>query len=377
MTTVLVAMSAALATLVAVLLVLVLRRPPAPERDGVGVVARDMNERLESMVNELTGALERAQEEGRRGRFLSELTASIDLDDVLKRTLEVTVATPGIDAAMIVLPQSDGGPLIATQGMSAEEASRQPITPPSGGGQTGAVAVNYRYGGRPGASRGDLIHGGLLVPLLAGEEPIGTLAAYWRGVDRELPADEIAHIEELAASSGPAIENARRYQEARQLADLDALTGLHNKRYFNEVLDREVARAHRYNRRLALLILDLDDFKTINDSLGHLAGDGVLADVAGRIRDAVRSADIACRVGGEEFAVIMPESALPDAEQLFRRIQTAISQRLIAGAGRLTFSGGVAELRSSDEARALFERADTALYQAKETGKARLTSGEQ
>ena len=102
----------------------------------------------------------------------------------------------------------------------------------------------------------------------------------------------------------------------------------------------------------------------------------MLAEVAARIREAVRSADTACRIGGEEFAVIMPESARPDADQLFRRIQAAISSRLIGGAGRLTFSGGVAELRPREDSRSLFERADGALYQAKETGKARLVVGE-
>src|SRR5207253_8367861 len=127
---------------------------------------------------------------------------------------------------------------------------------------------------------------------------------------------ELRELEDLARRAGPAIENARRFREARQLADLDALTGLHNRRYFHETLAREVSRAQRYNRRLALLALDLDNLKAINDRLGHLAGDGVLAEVANRIRDVVRSADIACRVGGDEVAVILPESAMADAKQL-------------------------------------------------------------
>ena len=88
--------------------------------------------------------------------------------------------------------------------------------------------------------------------------------------------------------AGPAIENARRFREARHQADLDALTGLHNRRYFHETLARETARAQRYNRRLALIVFDLDDFKAINDRIGHLAGDTVLAEVAERVRDVVR-----------------------------------------------------------------------------------------
>ena len=157
-------------------------------------------------------------------------------------------------------------------------------------------------------------------------------------------------LEELALRAGPAIQNARRFREARQLADLDALTGLHNRRYFHETLGREVARAQRYGRSLGLVIIDLDDFKAVNDRIGHLAGDGVLAEAAERVRDVVRSADVACRVGGDEFAVILPESGVQDAEQLYQRLQNAISSRPVGQAGRLQLSAGGTELRGDDDA---------------------------
>ncbi len=176
-------------------------------------------------------------------------------------------------------------------------------------------------------------------------------------------------LEDLAASCGPAVENARRFREARKLADLDALTNLHNRRYFHDTLAREVARAHRYNRRLALVVFDIDDFKAINDRVGHLAGDAVLAQLAERVRSVVRSADIACRVGGDEFAVVLPESTLTDAEQLYRRLQFAVSTRATGPAERLHLSAGIAELAPEDDAVSFFERADEALFRAKETGK--------
>ena len=135
-----------------------------------------------------------------------------------------------------------------------------------------------------------------------------------------------------------------------------------------------MARATRYNRKLALLVLDMDDFKAINDRIGHLAGDAVLAGAAERIRDVVRSADIACRVGGDEFAVILPESTLADADQLSRRVLAAVSSGPIGKAGRLFLSGGVAELRPDDDAAAFFERADEALYRAKNGGKGKLVA---
>ena len=156
---------------------------------------------------------------------------------------------------------------------------------------------------------------------------VGTLAVFWRGREREAPGSEIVELEDLAASAGPTIENAKRFLEARQLAELDALTGLHNRRYFDEVLDREVSRALRYGRSLALILIDLDDLKAINDRVGHLGGDAVLAELGERVREALRSTDIACRIGGDEFAVILPESALEDARQLYDRLQAAIGAR--------------------------------------------------
>jgi diguanylate cyclase (GGDEF)-like protein len=395
-TTALVSVTAALATLVVVLLVILVTRRPrnpaaAPERAPapppvpvpIQVTATEAtpppvpitsyeSERLEAMVRELRDALERSQAENRRGRFLSQLAGALDLEDVLGRTLEAAHDLPGVDAAMIVLQQNEGGPLVATHGMSRDEALNQPVAPPLEGRQPRAVTLNYRYAEADIGRDGNLIRGGLLVPLLGVRtDSVGTLAVFWRGRDRDASADEVAQLEELAASAGPMIENARRFLEARQLAELDALTGLHNRRYFDEVLDREVSRANRYGRSLALILLDLDDFKAINDRIGHLAGDAVLAELGERVRDSLRSADIACRIGGDELAVIMPESTFEDARLLYDRLQDAITARPFTTGERMSASAGIAELERDDGARTLFERADQALYRAKGEGKNR------
>src|SRR4029077_3647086 len=118
-----------------------------------------------------------------------------------------------------------------------------------------------------------------------------------------------------------------------------------------------------------LIIYDLDDFKAINDRIGHLSGDTVLAEPAVREREAVRSPDIACRVGGDEFAVILPESSTADADQLYHRLRGAVSSRPVGQAGRLSLSAGIAELLPDDDPTKFFERADEALYRAKELGK--------
>ena len=365
------AIALALSTVVVVLLVRGRREPDTKlER-----MVQESSTRFEEMLGELARELERAHEESRRSRQLSAIGSSIDLDSVLARTLEAAAALPAVDASMVVVPQAEGGPLVATLGMSADDASRQSILGPPDGSEARVVAISYRYRHEQNEEDGGLIRGGLAVPLRNdADEEVGTLAVFWRGADRAPSDEDIAALEDLAESCGPAVENARRFREARKLADLDALTNLHNRRYFHDMLAREVARAHRYNRRLALVVFDVDDFKAINERVGHLAGDAVLAQLAERVRSVVRGADIACRVGGDEFAVILPESTLEDAEQLYRRLEAAISRRATGAADRLHLSAGVAELTPDDDAVSFFTRADEALFRAKETGKGQAVS---
>ena len=378
-TTIVVTVGAVAAALILALLgVLLVRssRTGSGSDDRLAELVADMNTRMESMVSELSQALEQAQEEGRRNRMLGELAGTIDLDEVLTRTLDAAGAMPGVDAALARLDDAGDAPIVATLGLSTDEAQRQSIAGPPGGAEARSISLVYQYPAEIASNDGPtgLIHSGLAVPVQAESGSIGFIAVFSRSRSHTWNEEEVRELEELAMRAGPAIENAKRFREARQLADLDALTGLHNRRYFHETLGREVSRAHRYDRRLALIVFDLDDFKAINDRIGHLAGDAVIAEAAERIRDVVRSADIACRVGGDEFAVILPESALADADQLYRRLQAALSARPVGQAGRLSFSAGVAELKSDDNPTAFFERADEALYRAKERGKAQVVA---
>jgi len=213
------------------------------------------------------------------------------------------------------------------------------------------------------------VHEALGVPLVTRSGRIGWLGIFSREPGVQFGDDDLRALEEVAERVAPAIENARRFREARKLADLDALTGLHNRRYFHETLAREVDRALRYQRRLSLVMIDVDSFKEINDRIGHLPGDAVLAEIAERIRRVVRSADIPCRVGGDELAVIVPEVEVGQARQLVGRIQRAVSSQPILRAGRVRVSAGVADLQPNDTPTSLFERADESLYAAKHAGK--------
>jgi diguanylate cyclase (GGDEF)-like protein len=378
MTTILIGISVGLGALVVLLLALLVVRwrsdNSADER--VAEVVASLNARMDELGRELAGALERAEEEGRRSRIFGELAGSIDLDEVLSRTLEAAGALDGADAALVMLPDPQGGkPLVATLGLSVEEAERHAITGPPDGRLARSISMSYTY---PELERGErdeaVISSGLAVPLPGETGTLGYLTVFTRTRGHQYSDDDVRMLETLALRAGPAIENAHRFREARQLADLDALTGLHNRRFFHETLARECARAHRYERKLSLIVFDLDDFKDVNDRIGHLAGDSVLAEAAERVRDVVRTADIACRVGGDEFAVILPESAIGDADQLYRRIQNAISSRPLGQGGKLFLSAGVAELRAEDDPVSFFQRADDALYRAKEAGKGRVVS---
>jgi diguanylate cyclase (GGDEF)-like protein len=295
----------------------------------------------------------------------AKLDRSIDLDEVLSRTVEAAGSLPGADAALVSVEESGGKPLLATCGLSPEEAECQAVAE-GRDGHARSISITYRND-EP-SPNGDRIRSGIAVPLQGEEGEFGFVAILTRS-GCEFDDGVVSELQELATRAGPAIDNAKRFRDARQLADLDALTSLHNRRYFHETLAREVARAQRYGRKLTLIVFDLDDFKAVNDRVGHLAGDSVLADAAERVRDVVRSADIACRVGGDEFAVILPESTLADADQLYRRIQAAVSTRPIAQVEKLHLSAGVAELRPEDSGATLFERADEALYRAKNAGK--------
>ena len=349
------------------------RASSSPEQNQELVRAvGEMRMKMDELAEDLSVALDRSERESRRNRLFGELGSSIDLGELMDRVLDAAMEIPGFDAAMMVVERQEGVPAVATRAMTAQETARPP-TSGVAGALPGAITVSYRYGRDREAPDTELIRGGVFIPLMGRElRPVGTLSLFWRSIDTEPQQEQIEQAESLAESCIPAIENARRYGEARKLAETDALTGLYNQRFFHETLRREVMRANRYQRKLALIVFDLDDFKSINDQIGHLAGDRVLAQTADRLREAVRSVDVPCRVGGDEFAVILPESSAEDAEQLYGRVHNSMRGTVLGTDDeRMRISAGIAELQHGDTAASLFERADGALYRAKELGKDR------
>jgi diguanylate cyclase (GGDEF)-like protein len=343
------------------------RRNSRHVEEQVAATVETLETRLDELAQELGSAVKKAEEEAERNRFLGHIAATIDLDDAIGSTLQAAAALPNVDAAVVELdPDGDEDErLLGSIGLADDDAGTVRIfAGPPDHREARAIELSYLYAEEHAAGA---LHEAVGVPLVGRTGRIGWIGILSRDPDVRFGEDELRRLEELAERVAPAIENSRRFREARQLADLDSLTGLHNRRYFYETLGREVDRAQRYQRLLALVIIDVDGFKEINDRIGHLAGDAVLAEIADRIRQVVRSADIPCRVGGDEFAVIVPEVEVGQAQALVGRIQRAVSSQPIARAGRVRVSAGIADLQPNDSPTTLFERGDESLYAAKHT----------
>ena len=194
-------------------------------------------------------------------------------------------------------------------------------------------------------------------------------------VHRELPfADkEITSLENLLCALVYPLRNALTYKNAVELASRDPLTGIHNRMALNSSLQREVDLAHRQGLPISVLVIDIDHFKTFNDTHGHAFGDDVLVAVSQTIASTVRRSDLFFRYGGEEFVVLASHTAEEGAMLLAERIRenVAAMQTVRGRSVSITVSTGVGCLKEEEDPNALFERADKALYRAKQAGRNR------
>jgi two-component system cell cycle response regulator len=167
---------------------------------------------------------------------------------------------------------------------------------------------------------------------------------------------------------------AEYHEEIYRLTIIDGLTDIHNKRYFLEFLDRELARSSRYDRPLTLVMFDIDKFKNINDDMGHLGGDFTLRELSARIKGNIRKEELFARYGGEEFSIVLPETKLEGALILAERLLKVVSQTPFQFEDRVfnvTISGGIATTCGEKDITPveLIRRVDAKLYEAKETGR--------
>ncbi|MEO5340178.1 MAG: GGDEF domain-containing protein [Magnetococcus sp. MYC-9] len=191
---------------------------------------------------------------------------------------------------------------------------------------------------------------------------------------RENPAG-LALLEAVLPELYGPLQRTLAYEELYNQARRDALTGLVNRRVFEERMLLELAKAERYNQPLVLACLDLDHFKAINDRLGHAEGDAALKQVAHAFAGIVRDTDLLARVGGDEFAMILPNTTLDNGQQLMGRLCQAVADLHIqaTGAPPLGVSVGLARWQPGVAFKALWEQADAALYRAKAAGRSRVS----
>lgn len=193
------------------------------------------------------------------------------------------------------------------------------------------------------------------------------------------------HVEELVLrikrvlrERNLAQERDEMVEELRKMAITDGLTHLYNSRHFYSQLDKEIDRQNRYGHPLSLLILDVDDFKTYNDTYGHLEGDKILVWLGKIIMACLRTMDSAYRYGGEEFTILLPETSLSEATHVAHRIQDQLIREtytsMTGESIRVTLSIGVSEYKPDEDIAAFIHRADKAMYLSKERGKNTVTA---
>ncbi|HJX03016.1 MAG TPA: diguanylate cyclase [Dehalococcoidia bacterium] len=222
------------------------------------------------------------------------------------------------------------------------------------------------YTGEEYLKRG--IHSIVYLPLITKGEGLGCLTVATRHSHAYNPG-QLQLLERLASQISTSVANAQLFAHAEQRARIDELTGLFNRRHFDEILKQEVSRHSRYGSLISIAFMDLDNFKTYNDSLGHPVGDKLLAHIGRIIRSSLRNIDMAFRYGGDEFAVIMPHTSAEDAFGVAERIRVRVSDQTYNPASLITTSIGIASWPndglSPDD---LVNAADKALYYTKQTG---------
>ena len=359
-------------------LALVRLQTPLPPSQGDEL--EELNVALDTMSSELTHRMtelegERARLKTTVARYGETLAATHDLRVLLSGVLELAVQATKARGGRLLLYDTQNGEATEQVRLGTARGSRTdlPMVVQVGRGIEGEAlqAQEPRSSASPRAL--------LTVPIVRERALLGCFTV----VDAEggvFGPDDVETLSGLAVQAGVAIENARLHRAVEQQAITDDLTGLANRRQFYEVLGREFERAHRFGTPLSLVMLDIDDFKRVNDThpMKHLAGDAVLRSVAMAISGHIRDIDLAARYGGEEFAVLLPQTDHEGAVNLAERLRAAISERLVSFGGEdeiaVTASFGVASGPDLDQTQLdLIAAADNALYASKREGKNRVT----
>ena len=317
---------------------------------------------LTAYIRDLTGKRREQRLAAARQRAVRTLTVSLSLAEAAPAVLDAVVSGLDCEEARLWLLEGPELALAATSGSSQPDSPADDVLARRALDLT-APAWDGPAAGRPGVS--------LAVPMRVAGQSLGALEArFGRSSERDERWPEL--LSDLASQLGLFLERQRAEAELQRFARYDALTGLPNRPFFHETLQRTLARVARERTRLALIFVDLDGFKAVNDSLGHAAGDAVLQLVAERLRAATRSSDIVARIGGDEFVVLVQSlSRADDAALVARALLDRVARPCVVAGHDLTLgaSAGIAVCpEDGSEAEALLHNADLAMYRAKQEG---------
>lgn len=322
---------------------------------------------------------QRQQERGRRTQLLADLGYFIatapDLEGMLGLVLRKVCEALGARSGFFLLRQEDDTLTVEASYSSDEKPTVQGVLRVGEGyiGQVAATGTPLLLSGDEKEAKGQTA---IFLPLFWGKRVIGVVGVEESLSGRFTEAD-MDFLKSVTVHLAAAIDRAMLHRQVHRMAIMDELTQVYNRRYLNQRLREEVRRAKRSRRPLTILLLDIDHFKTFNDTYGHLVGDAVLRDLAQILSRTVRETDLVARYGGEEFCIVAFECNLEQAKVLAERLQAAIRATPVAadmpeGPLTITVSMGLASLpEDGEDERVLLERADEALYHAKQTGRNR------
>ena len=238
------------------------------------------------------------------------------------------------------------------------------------------IIENNVTAGNPIKTKPISIQSAITLPLVANGEDFG-YASMVSHKPNAFNDEDIQHFFPVCYSLAIALRNARIFQSTQVLSITDSLTRIYNRHYFDDAIEKEFLRAHRYKHPLSIALIDIDNFKAINDTYGHPEGDKVLHQFASRVRETIRNTDILARYGGEEFSIIMPLTDIEEGIVVMERLRVVIAGSLFPITRRdiqLTASIGLSSLfdHHTTSTKELIRAADSALYLAKKTGKNRV-----